>query len=64
MRRWLWSWAALLAVGIVLGRLLGGWPEGWDAAAQVTIVLTATAFASLLVAGLIELRAGRRDRDG
>ena len=64
MRRWLWSWAALLALVIVLGWLLGGWSRGWHAAQAIMIVLTVTALVSLFVAGLIEYVAGRRDRQG
>jgi len=55
-RRWLWAWAFMLAVTLVVAWLLGSWQGATNIIRSILFVAGGAYFAWLIVAGWIEWR--------
>jgi len=55
-RRWLWTWALMLAVTLVVAWLVGSWHGATNIVRSILFALGAAYFCWLIVAGWIEWR--------
>jgi hypothetical protein len=63
LRRWLWAWAVVLAVMVALAWILGSWKTASNIVHSVIFVLVGGYLAWLIIAGWVEWRQKRRNRN-